>query len=70
MSDQHVIDCNDFERDRGFPGCCTSCHEDWDNGWAPPDEGDHMLIGNRPAHVCCDVYHWLVGRGLVQGEVK
>lgn len=55
-----IVDCADFESDPDFPGCCYSCHEDWNEGWAPPNEGDVILPDGRSAHLCCTLRLWLL----------
>jgi hypothetical protein len=56
---ERVIHCTDLAGEPGFPGCCDSCHDDWESGYGEPFE---HYDGDRLTHsVCCKVTQWLDG---------
>ncbi len=48
--------CSSFEKLDGFPGCCNSCHEDYNEGYADLLDLD---VDGVPIYVCCTVSTWL-----------
>jgi hypothetical protein len=48
--------CYDFKDEPGFPGCCSSCHEDIEEGHGDYCGPDGFLL-------CCRVDDWLEKRG-------
>lgn len=53
---QTWLRCADFSKVVGFPGCCFSCHDDWDDGYDEPFERTH---GETEIRTCCKVGLWL-----------
>lgn len=53
---EDVIACHELDKVDGFPGCCGSCHTEWDEGYSEPTE---IRVHNRIAVVCCKVAHWI-----------
>lgn len=61
-----VIYCTDLAQERGFPGCCHSCHDDADLGY--DDLWERYDKDDRVTHrLCCRVAQWVDGR--VNGRV-
>lgn len=52
--------CAAFERLPGFPGCCDSCHEDWNLGYEQPMERYDDKTDELLSLTCCRVHHWLL----------
>lgn len=49
--------CQDLSKLPGFPGCCDSCHVEFDSGYSFPMQG--KLPDGTPVSVCCRVLNWL-----------
>lgn len=52
--------CYDFKDEPGFPGCCTSCHDDvFELGYDLCETDIITTRGSVRANVCCKVLAWL-----------
>jgi len=51
-----ILFCSDFSAVPGFPGCCTSCHDDWNDGYDSPVETEYKGV---LLSTCCKVSAWL-----------
>lgn len=49
--------CEHLDKQPGFPGCCHSCHDEWEAGYGEPMETE--LRDGRKAFVCCKVREWI-----------
>jgi hypothetical protein len=45
--------CADFADESDFPGCCDSCHEDYEAGYDCMDQSANYSV-------CCVVALWLI----------
>lgn len=58
-AERDYLCCSDFREIKDAPGCCTSCHDDWDEGYDSPDiyEADEKLP--VPSSLCCRLRSWV-----------
>jgi hypothetical protein len=58
-ADRTEIYCQDFVNVDEAPLCCTSCHDDWEEGYDDPTcfPADDKLPA--PSYLCCVLRGWV-----------